>query len=250
MSDLAVLSIGALGTSGLALAVALVSRRFLFSGATLRLDDHGKLAELVHGSLLGFTVFVLALVLSDVRSNLGKASDSVLTEAFTIQKLDRELKRIADPQAAAVRADLRAYVQSVATSEWSALGAEEPSLSADTERAMTRLDETLDTLARGLDGGGDSLDDLMTKIEEFRSGRLEMATKSVPEVFWWVVTLFLLGAMVMNGRHPLDLTSGALITLHMGAIGLVLGLIIVMDEPFRGESSVSPAAIVKAVERP
>lgn len=250
MSDLAVLSIGALGTAGLALGVALFSRRFLFSGDTLRLADHGKLAELVHGSLLGFTVFVLALVLSDVRTNLGKASDAVLSEASIIQKLDRELKRLPDPRAAAARADLRAYVQSVAKSEWSTLGGDEPALSAEAEKAINRLDETLEVLSQGLDRGGDGLDELMSKIEEFRSGRLEMATKSVPEVFWWVVTLFLIGAMVMNGRHPLDFTSGSLITLHMGAIGLVLGLIIVMDEPFRGESSVSPAAIIKAVEKP
>ncbi len=250
MSDLAILAIGAFGTAGLALVIALLSRRFLFSGDTLRLAEHGKLAELVHGSLLGFTVFVLALVLSDVRTNLGKASDAVLSEAAIIQKFDRELKRLADPRAAAVRADLRAYVQSLATSDWPALGGGEPALGAEAERTINRLDESFDSLVQGLARGGDGLDDLMSKIEEFRSGRLEMATKSVPAVFWWVVTLFLVGAMVMNGRHQLDLTSGSLITLHMGAIGLVLGLIIVMDEPFRGESSVSPAAIIKAVEKP
>jgi len=249
MSDLAILSLGALGTAGLALGLAAVSRKLLFSRESVRLADHGKLAELVHGSLLGFTVFVLALVLSDVRSNLGKASDSVLTEAFTIQKLDRELKRVPDPQAAAVRANLRSYVQSVATSEWETLGSDAPALSVDTEKAIAMLDEAVEALAQRLERGGDGLDELMTKVEEMRSARLELATKSVPEVFWWVITLFLLAAMVMNGRHPLDATSSALITLHMGAIGLVLGLIMVMDEPFRGQSSVSPAAIVKAVEK-
>jgi hypothetical protein len=37
-----------------------------------------------------------------------------------------------------------------------------------------------------------------------------------------------------------------LIAFHMGALGLVVALILVMDSPFRGETSVSPAALVRA----
>ncbi len=53
--------------------------------------------------------------------------------------------------------------------------------------------------------------------------------------------------MVLNGRHPLDWESISLITLHMAAIGLVIALIVVMDEPSRGKSSASSVPIINAV---
>src|SRR5439155_12443692 len=82
-----------------------------------------------------------------------------------------------------------------------------------------------------------TLRSLMDKLVDFRDGRLESATKSVPRVVWWGVAAFLFGAMVLNGRHPFDRASATLITLHMGALGLVIAMILVMDEPFRGQTS-------------
>jgi hypothetical protein len=86
----------------------------------------------------------------------------------------------------------------------------------------------------------------LDKLEDLRQSRLESATKSVPPVFLWVLSVFIVGAMIMNGRHKLDVFGMALIAFHMGAIGLVVALILVMDAPFRGETSVSPAALVRA----
>jgi hypothetical protein len=37
-----------------------------------------------------------------------------------------------------------------------------------------------------------------------------------------------------------------LIAFYMGAIGLVVAMILVMDSPFRGETSVSPTALLRA----
>ena len=53
--------------------------------------------------------------------------------------------------------------------------------------------------------------------------------------------------MVLNGRHAIDPASLSLITLHMAAIGLVIAFIVVMDEPFRGESSIHPTPILHAL---
>ena len=52
-------------------------------------------------------------------------------------------------------------------------------------------------------------------------------------MFWWVMAVFIVGAMIMNGRHKLDAFGMTLIAFHMGAIGLVVALILVMDSPFR-----------------
>jgi hypothetical protein len=94
---------------------------------------------------------------------------------------------------------------------------------------------------------GGTLAALLDKLDDLRQTRLESATRTVPSIFWWLIGVFLLGAMVLNGRHPIDRASISLITLHMAAIGLVIAFIVVMDEPFRGESSIHPTPILHAL---
>lgn len=245
-SDPLILASGTIGAALVALVVAFVSRAFLFRRSDTGIEAHSKLAEVVHNSLLAFAVFVLALVLSEVRSNLGKADDAALREASTVTRLARELRNIGGPEAAAAGAALKAYVQSAITSEWATLGQAEPALSDETEKAMEDLIGKVHAVTLASPVASANLRRLTDSLEELRQGRLETATRSVPHVFWWVVIVFIGGAMVMNGRHKLDLFTGAMITLHMGAIGMVVALILVMDSPYRGQTSVSPNAMAKA----
>jgi hypothetical protein len=62
-----------------------------------------------------------------------------------------------------------------------------------------------------------------------------------------MIATFLLGAMVMNGRYELNGLGASLVAIHMAAIGLVLALILVLDEPFRGETSIQPTALMTAL---
>jgi hypothetical protein len=247
LSDEVILMSGAVLTALVALAVAAVARRLIFAPGHEWLVGHGKLAELVHGSLLAFTVFVLALVLSDVRANIGKAEDNVLREASTIARLDLELEIAGGADAMRERQRLRDYVRVVTSSEWDALGAAESDLSHEAAKIMTSLIVGVRAVAAAQPESAATLRAQLDKLHDLRQGRLESATKTVPQVFWWMIIAFLLGAMALNGRHPLDRGSISLITLHMAAVGLVLALILVMDEPFRGESSVSAAPIAKVL---
>ena len=251
-SDAAILVAGALLVAVLALAVAAVSRRLLFSANDIALEEHGKLAEVEHGSLLAFSVFVLALVLTEVRSNLGKADDMELREASSIMRFMRDLEILEGEEAVAASERVRDYVRSVTSAEWKALSQHEPSLAEETSRAMSALVRQIHTVAAANPVAGAPLKSHVEKLEELRQARLESATKAVPPVFWWVIGVFILGAMIMNGRHRQDAFSMTLIAFHMGAIGLVIAMILVMDSPFRGETSVSPIALQRAagVSRP
>jgi hypothetical protein len=127
-SDAAILLTGVVATAILALAVAVASRRLLFFQHDERLEAHGKLAEVVHNSLLAFSVFVLALVLTEVRSNLGKADDLELREASLIARLTRDLATLGSENAAAASERLREYVRSAVSAEWRTLAQHEPAL--------------------------------------------------------------------------------------------------------------------------
>jgi hypothetical protein len=247
-TDAAILVAGVLSAAVLALAVAMISRQLLFSPSDEALEAHGKLAEVVHGSLLAFSVFVLALVLTEVRSNFGKADDAALREASVIARLVRDLKALGTEDAATASERIKEYVRSAANTEWKTLAQLEPSLAEETDHAMGALVANVNAVAASHSAAASSLRDYINKLEDLRQGRLENATKSVPPVFWWVIAVFILGAMIMNGRYKLDAFAMTLIAFHMGAVGLVVALILVMDSPFRGETSVSPAALMRAAE--
>ncbi|MCP8940764.1 DUF4239 domain-containing protein [Alsobacter sp. SYSU M60028] len=247
LPDDLILLIGAALAAAIGLVVAGLSRRFIFVPHGDKLEEHVKLSEIVHGSLLAFAVFVLALVLSDVRVNMGKASDAVLREASTLARLDRELELIGGRAADAERGRLRAYATQVVDHDWPALSQAEPALSAEASRTITALIVGVRAIAAERADIAAALHALLGQLDEQRQSRLESATRSVPKSFWWLIGLFLIGAMVLNGRHRLNVASASLIGLHMAAIGLVMAFILVMDEPFRGESSVSPHPIARAL---
>ena len=247
-SDVALLLKGAAITGVAALAIAWASRYLMFSTSEESPENHSQLADLVHGSLLAFTVFTLALVLADVRANLGETLDSTLEEASIISRLDAELQEAGGPEASLAAQDLRSYAEAVATYDWPSLGQVVPKLSREADLALKSLRSSGRAAAKANPDSTSAINAYLTEIEDFRFGRLESATKSVPNVFWLIIYAFLVGAMVMNGRLASDRTSSALVFLHMAGIGLVLALIVVMDQPFRGQTSVSSDPIARALD--
>jgi hypothetical protein len=245
-SDATILVGGVVSTAVFALVLARISRRLLFSPQDDPLESHGKLADMVHGSLLAFSVFVLALVLTEVRSNLGKADDAELREASVITRLVRDLETLGTEAASTASERVRDYVRSTVATEWKTLAQHEPALADETDRAMASLVAQVNMVAADSPGAAGALRAYVDKLEDLRQSRLEIATKSVPPVFWWVMAVFIVGAMIMNGRHKQDAFGMTLIAFHMGAIGMVVALILVMDSPFRGETSVSPTSLVRA----
>lgn len=243
LSDTVILTVCATAIAGIALLLAAIAHWLLFAGRYQALEEHGKLAEVVHGSLLAFTVFVLALVLTDVRSNLARADDAVSREGSYLARLDRDLAALTGSEAEAARQALRAYAESVVRDEWHALSLQEAGLSAKAGQSLASLVTAVRGAALAHPDAGASLRGLLDKLEDHRQGRLETASKSVPSIFWWMIAVFLISAMLMNGRYRLTGTTLALIAVHMAAIGMVLGLIIIMDEPFRGETSISSAPL-------
>jgi hypothetical protein len=243
-----ILLIGAATTAVIAIVLAAVSRALFFATGSDRLGAHAKLAEIVHSSLLAFAVFVLALVLSDARSNMSKADDAVLREAATLERLDWELELIGGDAAAAARKQLREYATAIVDLDWPELGKPRPGLSRQAGQELTDLVVSVRAVAASRPEMAGTLSAMLDRLHEFRHDRLAGATKAVPSIFWWLIAAFLVGAMFLNGRHALDLASVSLITLHMAAIGLVIAFILIMDEPFRGEASIPPHPIARLFE--
>ena len=85
-----------------------------------------------------------------------------------------------------------------------------------------------------------------SQIETLRSGRLSTATLNIPDDFWFILLLFAVAASFLSGRESAKRFGMQINVIQMSAIGLAVGLVIVLDNPFRGETSIGPEIIQQA----
>ena len=88
----------------------------------------------------------------------------------------------------------------------------------------------------------------MRLIETLRTSRLAAATISIPKIFWVILLLLVAAASFLSGREAPKRFGLQVNLIHMAAIGLAVGLVIVLNNPFRGQTSVDPAVIRNAVK--
>ncbi|MFO1115479.1 MAG: DUF4239 domain-containing protein [Beijerinckiaceae bacterium] len=251
-SDFALLAFAAILFGALGALVAYLASVFWFRRWTQRSAQEDKLADTAHTSLLGFAAFVLALAITNVFSNFARTEEAVRLEALEIRRLDRELEPLG-AAATDARKALVAYVADVAKDEWPRLALRPNSLSP-------RAEQDLDDVWRGVRATQaaigpdqshlrDTLSLTLTQIEKARAGRLAAATNSIPDVFWPVIVAFVVAASFMSGRNAHKTFGMQMNVLHMSAVGIVIALIMILDNPFRGETSV-PAEMIATALKP
>ena len=90
--------------------------------------------------------------------------------------------------------------------------------------------------------GGDLL-----RIETLRGSRLSAATDDIPDIFWLILMMFVIAASFLSGREAPKRFGMQINLIHMSAIGLAVGLVVVLSNPFRGDTSASPQIILDAL---
>ncbi|MBS0518401.1 MAG: DUF4239 domain-containing protein [Proteobacteria bacterium] len=250
-NDFAILAIAAavFGTGGA--LVSFAAHRIWFTRWPVRGEEDKKIADTVQTSLLGFSAFVLALAVTNVLSNLSQVGEAARLEASDIAGLDRELGALGE-RATAARQALADYVRDVATDEWPRLAQVQPTLSPAATRDIARLWTGIRQLQSDPrltpEHIRDALDRYFGNIEKARAERLAEATRSIPSIFWVIIILFVAAASFMNGRNNLHRYGMHLIVVHMAAIGMVIALIVIVDNPFRGVTSIDPSIIANALK--
>lgn len=251
LNDFAILAIAAVIFGSGGALISYVAHRVWFRRWHAKGAEDSKMAETVQTSLLGFSGFVLALAVTSVLSNLSQVEEAALQEASAIAGLDRELAGQGD-RAATARQILVDYTKDVAADEWPRLAKSRPALSPLARRDLDRLWAEIRLIQsderQTPQQVRDALDRYFAAIEKYRTDRLAQATKSIPSIFWVIIILFVVAASFMNGRNNLHRFGVHLIVVHMAAIGLVIALIVIVDNPFRGVTSVNPSIIANALK--
>jgi hypothetical protein len=250
LSDAAILAVSAIAFALLGGGIALATNRLWFRRWNQRSAFEDKLADTAHTSLLGLSAFVLALLITNGVSSLAKTDEIVRQEGVAIYRLDREFSALG-PAAHDARQTLVAYAKNVADDEWPRLAALPNALSPLVQKNLDDLWGQVRALQRGMDpsnpGRGDIGTDLR-QIETLRTSRLAAATISIPKIFWVILLLLVAAASFLSGREAPKRFGLQVNLIHMAAIGLAVGLVIVLNNPFRGQTSIDSAIIRNAVK--
>lgn len=216
-----------------------------------------------HNEVAGFTIAVvgviyavlLAFIAVAVWEDFRKADALVQTEANLVGNLYRDTVGLPDPLATELRHTLFVYAETVVQDEWPALA--EGRL--EDAAGWQLLDKFHLALAQfhsansGYPVIESEIIQSLNALYDARRGRFHAAEEQLPPILWWnliagagltILFSYLFGV-------PNFAMHMAMVAMLAASIALVLSLIILLDNPFRGQNHVSAAPferLVKTVE--
>lgn len=186
---------------------------------------------------------------SEIADRNRQAWRAVTAEASSIVMLNT-LTVAAAADMGAIRAQLRAYVETVLNDEWATMV--DGHRSVPTGTALRELLRLAAAPAIARDAGQTlhtSLLGAVVRIRDARADRLALATDRTNNIKW--LTVLMLGvvaqlAIVLVHLDKPRAQAAALAVFTLGAI-IALGLIALQDHPFNGHIRVSPAPLERAL---
>ncbi|APH57148.1 Hypothetical protein GbCGDNIH6_1333 [Granulibacter bethesdensis] len=205
----------------------------------------------VLGPLAGvFISFSLVQGIAEYRAT-GRQISLEATDAY---QLDRALAGTdLGDKATPARLALSAYIQSVVTDEWRGLreGKTEASVTSQT---MQALQEEVESLVNQLPPSmrvANDIDKNFDDLQDDRAKRLAVVRGGLPSIMWWVLGMLLLLLLICSAflARPNRIYIHPLPTLFMAGLGIMSGLLFIIDRPYQGELCVSPAPLVKVLKQ-
>lgn len=212
-------------------------------------QDSTRLGLSLFGSIITLTGLLIGFLLNQAQANFREVQTLVSQEAGRINNLDRLLTRFGDPVISQIRTELFEYMNSIVHDEWPKLQFAEGS--SKTHMLWRGISRKIMSIEPHTNRQTAMYTDIIKKSEEVaesREARIERSGIRLPSLFWVVIlicmlaltcinTLFLPSESFFLGLKILPITLGALIS-----------LLVITDQPFKGQSSVQPEAFYKIIE--
>ncbi len=191
---------------------------------------------------------VLAFSLVQVDTNLSKVDDNITKEANAINALDRAFLRMGNPKLEAARKPLMEYAIAIVKDEWPLL----------TERDRSeKVDELYRSLSVTLRGAepvtqreiaifGEALR-AIDQMGDYREQRINSAASGLSSLFWKsIVGIFFLLMLIALHTDPTRRRLWSMIAIS-ATLGVLLALVVILDSPFAGESTLEADAIERVM---
>ncbi len=212
-------------------------------------QDSTRLGLSLFGSIITLSGLLIGFLLNQAQTNFREVQSLVSREAGQINNLDRLLVRYGDPAIALVRKELFEYMNSIVNDEWDLM--KNGQGSKRTHMLWRGISRKLLSLEPQTNRQTAMYTDILKKGEEVaesRESRIERSSVRLPNLFWVVIvicmaallginTLFLPSDSFFMGLKILPVTLGALIS-----------LLVITDQPFKGQSSVKSDPFLKIIE--
>lgn len=231
----------ALCAGGAVSALGLLSAQRLLPQSVL--TNHNEVAGYILGIVGGIYSVLLAFIAVAQWQNFGQAGRLVQTEANLVGDLYRDTIAFPEPAASRMRHYLFVYAVIVVQDEWPTLAAGR----ADEAAGWQLLDQVhsevvnLHTHEEGIPVMQAEAVRTLNALSDARRGRFDAATANMPPILWWNLiggaVILMLFTYLFRTSHLLMHTC--MISLLGAFIGLVLVMVVLLDNPFRGRSHVS-----------
>ena len=242
--------IGLIALVGSVTAACLIAAPYIGRklGWTVPNRDRADYIIRAQATIIAVTGMLLAFSLVQVQGNLRHTDELVVREASSLNTLDRQLLRYGE-QGAVLRPLLWDYAHSVIIDEWPALrqGQASPATSAK----LTPLSLGAFQLEPQSSRQQTIYGEIIKSIDEIADQRENRVGAANLQLHWefWLATI-LLGVILVGlntaieavGYHTVSIAAQGF------ALALLASLVFYSDRPFKGNISVSPAPLVRALD--
>jgi len=212
-------------------------------------DAHTDFVVRVQATLFTMNSLMLAFTLVEADGNFRRADALVSGEASQIDRLDRLLTRYGDPAALELRPDLRAYARSIIEDDWPRMivGGE----SEKTRQAFTPISRGILALTPSPGRQTEIYSGILRAFDavaEARDARLNAAGDGLPALYW-IVVLFAAGMLLLvSSTMQVTPFRAVILGCQAAVLGAFIGFVFVMDQPFKGDTSVGTEHYVRALK--
>lgn len=206
------------------------------------LDYDSDIVDTATQNTMSGAYVVLGFVLALVMTTASDLDDKVSQEAQAIKSLNGLLILDGTPPALDARAALLTYTKSIITDEWTVLrqghGSDLTSKAlSDVFRQIDRIEpesgKSVAVFSKILDAAD--------RMAQVRNNRILSVTSALPDIFYTVSLLSILGVIIICGLRLIEATPVRAITLVVQLIMLTLMLaaIAIIDLPYLGDTATS-----------
>ena len=226
---------GVLSASGL-----LVVHRLLPQGIR---SAHNDISGFILGIVGVIYAVLLAFIAVAVWQNFGQADKLVQTEASLVGDLYQDTAAFPDPTASDLRHYLYVYAGIVEQDEWPSMATGHPEEAAGWQ-LLNRFHAELIQFHTQDNAVAVMQADMVRTLNllyDARRGRFHEATANLPAIIWWNLIIGAVILMIFTYLFgvPRLLMHVAMVSLLGALISLVLVLIVLLNNPFRGDNRVS-----------